>query len=344
VIALFVAGGAALLVSAGGMPLLLAVLRRFGIGQPIREEGPSGHKKKAGTPTMGGIAIIAGFLCGYLLGHADTHQPFSRLGVLAVVTTSAAGLVGLADDWIKVVHRHNQGLNKRAKFVGLVTIAVGYALAAALWAGVDKHLSFTRYNLPGVSMSTWLWVVWAVLIVVGSTNAVNLTDGLDGLASGASTLAFGCLAMIAYWQYRHVAIYRVPQAIDLSIVAVAMAGACLGFLWWNAAPARIFMGDIGALALGAALATLALDMNLQLLLPVIGGLFVIETMSVVLQVASFRLFHRRIFKMSPIHHHFELLGWPETTVVVRFWIAAGLFTVLALGLFYSDFLSVTPAR
>jgi phospho-N-acetylmuramoyl-pentapeptide-transferase len=343
VIALFVAGGAALLVTAGGMPLLLAFLRRFGVGQPIREDVP-GHKPKAGTPTMGGIAIIAGFVCGYLLGHAGTNQPFTRLGVLSVVTTVAAGLVGLSDDWIKVVQRRNLGLRKRAKFGGLLTIAVGYALAAALWGGVDRHLSFTRYSLPGVSMSTWLWVIWAVLILVGSTNAVNLTDGLDGLASGASTLAFSCLALIAYWQFRHTHIYRVPQAIDLSIVAVAMAGACVGFLWWNAAPARIFMGDIGALALGAALATLALNMNLQLLLPILGGLFVIETMSVVLQVASFRIFHRRIFKITPIHHHFEMLAWRETTIVVRFWIVAGLFTVLALGIFYSDFLSVSPGR
>jgi phospho-N-acetylmuramoyl-pentapeptide-transferase len=343
-IALFLAGGTAIIVSACGMPLLLRFLRHFGIGQPIREDGPSGHKVKAGTPTMGGIAILLGFGCGYLIGHAGTSQPFSRAGVLAVVTTLAAGLVGLADDWIKVTRRRNLGLRKRAKFGGLVVIAAGYAIAAALWAGVNTNLSYTRYDVPGVAMGTTLWIIWAALIVVGSTNAVNLTDGLDGLASGASGLAFSCLAVIAYWQYRHFSIYRIPQGIDLSIVAVSMAGACVGFLWWNAAPARIFMGDIGALGIGAALATLALDMNLQLLLPIIGGLFVIETVSVVLQVGSFRIFHRRIFKMAPIHHHFELSGWAETTVTVRFWIAAGLFTALSLGLFYADFLTVGKVK
>jgi phospho-N-acetylmuramoyl-pentapeptide-transferase len=344
VIALFLAGGVAIVVSAGGMPLLLRILRHFGIGQPIREDGPTSHQAKAGTPTMGGIAILAGFACGYLVGHAGTNQPFSRLGVLAVVTTLGAGVVGGLDDWIKVTRRRNLGLRKRAKFGGLLVVAVGFALAATLWAGVDTHLSYTRYDVPGLAMGTTVWVVWAALIVVGSTNAVNLTDGLDGLASGACGLAFSSLALIAYWQYRHFSIYRVPQGIDLSIVAVSMAGACVGFLWWNAAPARIFMGDVGALGLGAALATLALDMNLQLLLPIIGGLFVIETMSVVLQVGSFRIFHRRIFKIAPIHHHFEVSGWEETTVTVRFWIAAGLFTALSLGLFYADFLTVGKVK
>ena len=185
-----------------------------------------------------------------------------------------------------------------------------------------------------------LWVVWATVIIAASANAVNLTDGLDGLAAGSSTFCFACLAIIGYWQYRHFAIYHVGDALDLALASVALAGACLGFLWWNAAPAKIFMGDTGSLSIGSALAALCLLMNLDLLLVVIGGLFVIVTLSVVVQVVSFRVFHRRVFLMAPLHHHFELLGWPETTVIVRFWILAGLFAALGLGIFYGDFLSV----
>jgi phospho-N-acetylmuramoyl-pentapeptide-transferase len=173
---------------------------------------------------------------------------------------------------------------------------------------------------------------------VGASNAVNLTDGLDGLAAGSATFAFSTFALIGYWQFRHYSIYHVHPALDLAQAAIAMAGSCAGFLWWNAAPARIFMGDTGALAIGAGLGALALQMNLQLLLPVVGALFVIITLSVVIQVVSFRLFHRRVFRMAPLHHHFELAGWPETTVIVRFWILAGLCTALSLGIFYADFL------
>jgi phospho-N-acetylmuramoyl-pentapeptide-transferase len=187
-------------------------------------------------------------------------------------------------------------------------------------------------------------VVWAVVIVVGTANAVNLTDGLDGLASGSATFCFACLAVVGYWQFRHLSLYHVGAALDLALSSVALAGACLGFLWWNAAPARIFMGDTGSLAIGSGLAALCLQMNLQLLLPVIGGLFVIETLSVVVQVVSFRVFGRRVFRMAPLHHHFELLGWPETTVIVRFWILGGLFAALGLGVFYADFLSATGLR
>jgi phospho-N-acetylmuramoyl-pentapeptide-transferase len=182
--------------------------------------------------------------------------------------------------------------------------------------------------------------VWGTFIIAAAANAVNLTDGLDGLAAGSSTFCFACLAIIGYWQYRHFSIYHVPDALDLALAAVALAGACLGFLWWNAAPAKIFMGDTGSLSIGSGLAALCLMMNLDLLLVIIGGLFVIITLSVVIQVISFRVFHRRVFLMAPLHHHFELKGWPETTVIVRFWILAGLFAALGLGIFYGDFLSV----
>ncbi len=342
-IAIFLAAGAAVIVAGMGMPLLIGWLARHGIGQPIREELSQGQKKKAGTPTMGGIAIVTGFVVGYLVGHLGTSQPFSRAGVLSVLTIVAAGAVGFADDWVKAKGKRKLGLNKRAKFGALVAVALGYALAASLWAHVNTNLSYTRYDVPGLKMGTALWVVWAVLIVVGAANAVNLTDGLDGLASGSSAFTFGALALIAYWEYRHLGIYHISSEIDLALIAVAMTGACAGFLWWNAAPARIFMGDTGSLALGAAMATLALDMNLQLLLPVIGGLYVIETVCVALQVVSFRLFHKRIFRIAPIHHSFEMV-WPETTVVVRFWLVSAAFTALSLGLFYADFLSVGGSR
>jgi phospho-N-acetylmuramoyl-pentapeptide-transferase len=340
VISVFVAGGVAFLVSGLGTPLLIRWLRRRQIGQPIREDGPSGHVTKAGTPTMGGIAIVVGVLAGYAVGHARIGATFTSSGLLVMMVVVGAALVGLADDWIKVSHRRSLGLSKRAKLGGQFLIALGFSLLALNWAGVDTHLSFTRYNSIGLQMGAVAWTIWAIVLIVGGANAVNLTDGLDGLAAGSATFSFSCLAIIGYWQFRHENIYHVPHGLDLALAAVAMTGACAGFLWWNAAPARIIMGDTGSLALGAGLAALCMLMNLQLLLPIIGGLFVIVTLSVVIQVASFRLFHRRVFRMAPLHHHFELMGWPETTVIVRFWVLAGMCTALALGLFYADFISL----
>jgi len=299
------------------------------------------HQVKAGTPTMGGVALVSASVAGYLLAHAGTHVAFSRPGILVMAAMVGAAVIGFIDDWIKVRHQRSLGLNKRAKLSGQVLVALAFALAAEHWAGVNTHLSFTRWNSLGVDLGNIGWLVWAVLVVVGSANAVNLTDGLDGLASGSATFCFAILAIIGYWQFRHYSIYHVFSALDLALTSISLAGACLGFLWWNAAPARIFMGDTGSLAIGAALAALSLQMNLDLLLPVIGGLFVIVTLSVVIQVISYRVFGRRVFLMAPLHHHFELLGWPETTVIVRFWILGGLFAALGLGFFYADFLSVT---
>jgi phospho-N-acetylmuramoyl-pentapeptide-transferase len=344
VISLMSAGGLGLLLAALGTPLLMRWMARLRIGQQIRADGPSMHLVKAGTPTMGGVAIVGATGVGWFLAHYVAHVTFTRSGILVVLVTFAAGCVGWADDWIKVRHRRSLGLNKRGKFGALVAIAVGYALASEHWAGVNTHLSFTRWDSIGIQLGAGWWVVWAVLVVVGTANAVNLTDGLDGLASGAATFCFAVLAIIGYWQFRHYSIYRVAPALDLALVAVALAGACLGFLWWNAAPARIFMGDTGSLAIGTGLGALCMQMNLQLLLVVIGGLFVIVTLSVVIQVVAFWVFHRRVFRMAPLHHHFELLGWPETTVIVRFWILAGLFAALGLGVFYADFLSATSLR
>ena len=341
-IALLLAGGVAMVLSLTLTPALITWLRARGIGQQIREDGPEGHIIKAGTPTMGGVMIVVGAAVGYVVGHVRGGAIFTRGGILVVGATAGAALVGLADDWIKVRRQQSLGLSKRAKAAGQLVVAGGFAVLAVSWANARTDLSFTRFDSTGLHLPDWAWVVWAVLLIIGTSNAVNLTDGLDGLAAGASTFAFSALAIVGFWQLRHPDVYRVPQALDLALIAVAMSGACAGFLWWNAAPARIFMGDTGSLAIGAALAALALVMNLHLLLPVVGGLFVLETLSVIIQVVSFRLFHRRVFRMAPIHHHFELAGWPEVTVIVRFWIVSGLCTALALGLFYADYLTLDP--
>jgi phospho-N-acetylmuramoyl-pentapeptide-transferase len=333
-------GGVALWVAVLSTPLLIRWLLKNNIGQQVREDGPKVHIAKAGTPTMGGLGIVGAVVVGYLVAHAVPGVTFSPSGTLILLALVGAASIGLADDWIKVRHRRSLGLNKRAKLGAQIGLGVAFSLLAVYWAHAATTLSFTRYDSTGFHLGTALWVVWSTLIMAGSANAVNLTDGLDGLAAGSSTFCFACLAVIGYWQYRHFAIYHVADALDLALAAVALAGACLGFLWWNAAPARIFMGDTGSLAIGSGLAALCLLMNLDLLLVVIGGLFVIVTLSVVIQVVSFRVFHRRVFLMAPLHHHFELLGWPETTVIVRFWILAGLFAALGLGIFYGDFLSV----
>jgi phospho-N-acetylmuramoyl-pentapeptide-transferase len=339
-ISLMTSGGIALWVAVLTTPFLIRWLLKNNIGQQIREDGPQVHIAKAGTPTMGGICIVGAVVVGFLSAHLIPGVPFSRSGMLVMFALVGAALIGFADDWIKVRHRRSLGLNKRAKFGAQMALGVSFSLLAVYWAHASTTLSFTRYDSIGLHMGTGVWVVWGTLIIAAAANAVNLTDGLDGLAAGSSTFCFACLSIIGYWQYRHFSIYRVPDALDLALASVALAGACLGFLWWNAAPAKIFMGDTGSLSLGSGLAALCLLMNLDLLLVIIGGLFVIETLSVVIQVISFRIFHRRVFLMAPVHHHFELLGWPETTVIVRFWILAGLFAALGLGIFYGDFLSV----
>ena len=339
-ISLMTSGGAALWVAVLTTPFLIRWLLKHDIGQQIREDGPQVHITKAGTPTMGGITIVLAVVLGYLVAHLIPGVPdVSRSGTLIVGVIVGAALIGFADDWIKVRHRRSLGLNKRAKIGSQIVLGLAFSFLAVYWAHATTTLSFTRYNSPGFELGTGLWVAWATFIVVGTANAVNLTDGLDGLAAGSATFCFAVLSVIGYWQFRHLAIYRVHDALDLALAAVALAGACLGFLWWNAAPAKIFMGDTGSLSIGAGLGGLCLLMNLQLLLALIGGLFVIVTLSVVIQVVSFRVFHRRVFRMAPLHHHFELGGWPETTVIVRFWILAGLFAALGLGVFYAGFLA-----
>jgi phospho-N-acetylmuramoyl-pentapeptide-transferase len=331
------AGAVGLLGSLFATPLLITWLRARGIGQHIREDGPQGHHSKAGTPTMGGVAIIAAAGTAYAVSHVG--EAFTDRGIIGLLTIAAVGFVGFVDDAIKVTRRRSLGLNKRAKIAGQLVAALAFSLLCVTVLKVDTHLSFTRFDSLGLQLGDVGWVVLAVLVVLGTANAVNLTDGLDGLASGSSALTFVALTVIGFYQFKHPHIYRNPASLDEAVLAAAMVGACAGFLWWNAPPARIFMGDTGSLGIGAAVAVLALLENVDLLLPIIGGLFVVETLSVIFQVASFRILHRRVFRMAPIHHHFELLGWPETTVLIRFWILAGAFTALALGVFYADFLA-----
>lgn len=342
-IRLLIAAATALVVSLVGTKYLIKVLTSRRIGQHIRDDGPSHHQVKSGTPTMGGVAIVGGAFSGYVVSNLY-RGIYTRTGLVVMAAIVGAGTVGFLDDWIKVRRARNLGLTKRTKLAGQLAVAITFVVAIERYALVDTHLSFTR-AIPAIDLGPWLWGVAAVFLFIGCTNAVNLTDGLDGLAAGSSALGFAAYTIIAFWQFRH-ALYDVPHALDLAVIAVSMMAACVGFLWWNANPARIFMGDAGSLALGGAFATLALSTNTMLLLPILGGLFVVETVSVILQVAVYRLQRgvppaqrKRPFRMAPLHHHFELGGWPETTVIIRFWIIAGLCVAVALGIFYADFLS-----
>ena len=333
---LLIAGATALLAAILGTPILIRSFQARGVGQQIRDDGPEGHFTKAGTPTMGGIAMVGAVVVGYVASHVYTGAVFTAAGALVVLVVLGAACVGLLDDWIKISRQRSLGLNKTAKSGGLVLVFLVFAVLAVYRAKVNTDLSFARS--VEIDLANPIYIVWALLILLAISNAVNLSDGLDGLAAGSSMYGFGAFVFIGFWQFRHPECYGVGPALDLSLIAAAMAGSCAGFLWWNAAPAKIFMGDTGSLALGTGLGALALTTNTHLLLPVVDGMFVMITMSVVIQVAVFQVFHRRIFRMAPIHHHFELCGWPETTVIVRFWILASLCTAVAVGLFYADFL------
>ncbi|MFT7646018.1 MAG: phospho-N-acetylmuramoyl-pentapeptide-transferase [Candidatus Poriferisodalaceae bacterium] len=339
-IALLVAATVSMAVSLIGTKYLVPWLQSRGVGQPIRLDGPEGHLTKAGTPTMGGVAIVAGAVLGYFISHLRAETTTTRSGIILMLAVVGAGMVGLLDDWIKVSRERNLGLSKKAKIIGLLIVAVGFAALSMYWADTSSIITFTREGGISIAVPKVVWVLWAALLVIGSSNAVNLTDGLDGLAGGAAAIGFSAFIVIGYWAFRHPSTYPVPHALDLAIVAAAMAGGCVGFLWWNAPPAQIFMGDTGSLAIGTAMAGLALLLEVQLLLPIIGGLYVIETVSVILQVGSFKMFGRRIFRMAPIHHHFELAGWPETTVLIRLWIVNSFCVALALGIYYADFISL----
>jgi phospho-N-acetylmuramoyl-pentapeptide-transferase len=287
--------------------------------------------------------MIAGILAGYLVTRI-VFTTVTAAGLAVLMATVSLGILGFIDDFIKVRRRRSLGLSKSAKMIGQAVIAIGFGLLAVHAAHVPTGLSFIRQT--GLDLGVFFYV-WVFFILSSSSNGLNLTDGLDGLASGSSIMVFSGYVFIAFWEFRHAcslgvtACYglNVNAALDVAIIAGAAAGAAAGFLWWNAAPARIFMGDTGSLALGGLMGALAIVTNTQLLLVVLGGLFVIETTSVIVQVIAFRGFGRRVFRMSPIHHHFELAGWPEFTVIVRFWIVTGLCVAVGIGLFYTDFVA-----
>lgn len=339
-VALLLAGMTSILISLLATPFFIGWLRNRSIGQQIRHDGPRGHHTKAGTPTIGGVCIVTAAAVGYAVAHVREGAVYTHGGLLVMFAILGSAAVGLVDDWIKVRNGRSLGLTSLQKLAGQLTVAVTFAVLAVTWADVNTRLAWARADSIGIDLGAVGWVIFAVILIVGFSNAVNLTDGLDGLAAGSASFSYAFFAVVGFWQLRHFDIYRVPQSLDLALISVAMAGACVGFLWWNAAPAQIFMGDTGSLAIGAGLAALALMENVHLLLPVVGGLFVIETLSVIIQVISFRFFKRRVFRMAPIHHHFELMGWPETHVIIRFWIFAGLCMAMGLGLFYGDYLSL----
>lgn len=336
------AGMVGLLISLLGTPLAIRSFRRRGWGQLIREEGPKAHFEKHGTPTMGGLIILIGTVGGYVLGHigAGGFTSFRDSGVLAIGTIIALAALGFIDDFIKIKKSRSLGLQKRAKFFGQLLIAMLFAFFAVHVVGIGTDLSFFRSTALDLGI---FFYIWTFLMVAASSNGVNLTDGLDGLAVGSAAQVLAAFVVIAFWQFRHQAFYDIGKTgsdpFELAIVAAALFGACAGFLWWNTAPAKIFMGDTGSLMLGGAMAVFAILLNTQLLLAVVGGLYVVETMSVIVQVAVFKRTGRRVFLMAPIHHHFELAGWPEFTVIVRFWVLSGLSVAFGLGLFYADFLS-----
>jgi phospho-N-acetylmuramoyl-pentapeptide-transferase len=327
------------------------MLVKRGYGQLIRDDGPKNHLTKRGTPTMGGIVIVLSTLIAYGATKLATQHWPSASALLVLFLMTGLGGVGFVDDFIKIYKQRSLGLRAKAKMIGQALVAVVFAILVLhfpdQYGQTPASTSVSFLQDTALVLGPVLFVVWAYFLISGWSNAVNLTDGLDGLATGASAMVFAAYVLIGVWQYGQSCVnapqagcYEVRDPLDLAIVAAALMGACFGFLWWNAAPAKIIMGDTGSLAIGAGLAAVCLLLNLDLLLLIIGGLFVMETLSVILQVISFRAFHRRIFRMAPIHHHFELGGWPETTVIVRFWILGGLFVALALGIFYGDFLTV----
>jgi phospho-N-acetylmuramoyl-pentapeptide-transferase len=336
-IAILVAGTVALLVALAGTPLVIDYFKRHGFGQPIREEGPHTHQSKAGTPTMGGAAIVIAAVLAYGVAHLGSAE-VTPAGLLVLGIFVGMAIVGFADDFIKLRMQRNLGLNKTTKFLGQAIMAAVFAFVGPGWAGLPQNISVIgsiEWEVPA-----WVFFVWVFLLLVGASNAVNLTDGLDGLAAGSVALVFGAYTLIAFWQFRNPFAYPLGagEALDVAIIVAAVTAACAGFLWHNAPPASIFMGDTGSLALGGLLAAVSVATNTQVLLVLMGGLFVIETLSVIVQVAVFRTTGKRVFRMAPLHHHFELMGWQETTIIVRFWIIAGLGLAVGLGLFYAEYL------
>ena len=341
-------------------PAFIKVFNRLRWGQYVREDGPKEHYAKRGTPTMGGIVFVTGSIIAYLLACLLTMEPPTASGLLVILMFFGHAVLGFIDDFLKVRKHQSLGLGGWQKIAGQVVVAALFALiglqvvnedgipvvSSAVSIFRDTDIDFLSL---GLFVGTLAVVVWIVLITTSTSNAVNVTDGLDGLATGASIFAIGSYGVIGYWQFNQLcgadrlshevaqACYEVYAPLDMAIVAAAIVGSLAGFLWWNTSPAKIFMGDTGSLALGGALAAMAIITRTELLLLVIAGLFVLDTGSVIVQRAYFKATGgKRIFLMSPIHHHYELKGWAEQTVVVRFWIVGVLFAIIGLALFYTE--------
>ncbi|MCL1839069.1 MAG: phospho-N-acetylmuramoyl-pentapeptide-transferase [Propionibacteriaceae bacterium] len=355
---ILIAGGISLLVTLFGTRFAIAFLVKRGYGQFIRDDGPTSHHTKRGTPTMGGIVVIVATVLGYFLAHLITWlmrstaqaAPPTASGLLALGVLVGMGLVGFVDDWIKISKARSLGLHSKAKLGLQILVALAFGILVFFFPNergmtpASTAVSFLR-DISWLQLPLALAVLWITFIVISWSNAVNLTDGLDGLASGAASFVFICYAIINIWQYNQACIwsatsqqcYEVRDPYDLAVVSLALAGALFGFLWWNASPAKIFLGDTGSLAIGAAFAALSVLTRTELLMLIVAGLFLVITLSVALQVGFFKLSGgKRLFKMAPLQHHFGLLGWAEVTIVIRFWIVGGLCSALGVGLFYAE--------
>ena len=350
--AILLAGGLSLIFTLLGTRVAIRVLTTKGYGQLIRDDGPTTHHTKRGTPTMGGTVIILSVVLAYFVAKLITRDVPSWSGLLLLFLLVGLGTVGFLDDYIKIAKQRSLGLRSKAKFAGQTLVAVVFGVLALTrpdergQTPASLHVSFIRdfenFTLPAVVV-----VLLILVMISGSSNAVNLTDGLDGLATGASTMVFGAYTLVNIWQNNQWCAltqgnkcYDVRDPLDLAAIAAALTGACFGFLWWNASPAKIFMGDTGSLSLGGALAGLAILTRTEFLLAILGGLFVIITFSVILQVGYFKLTKgRRIFRMAPLQHHFELKGWAEITIVIRFWIITGICVAAGLGIFYAEWVA-----
>jgi phospho-N-acetylmuramoyl-pentapeptide-transferase len=362
--ALLTAGVVSLAITLFGTPLFIRLFKRLGWGQFIRDDGPVSHHAKRGTATMGGLVVILATLVGYFAGTLSSGERIQVSALLVLFMMVGLGVVGFVDDFLKTRNQRSLGLGGWAKILGQVAVAVAFALLALQFPNRDgltpattavsvfRDTRFDFVLLFGAVGGLLVYLVWVAFITTATSNGVNVADGLDGLATGASILSIGAFIIIGFWQNNQYAFdaaldpsvaykaYYVRDPLDLAIVATAIVGALVGFLWWNTSPAQIFLGDTGSLALGGALASLSVLSRTELLLLPIGGLFVIVTGSVILQRAYFKVSGgKRIFLMSPLHHHFELKGWAEVTVVVRFWIIAGLLAAAGVGAFYLEWLS-----
>lgn len=360
---IILAGAIGLLVSIFITPLLIRKFSAIGLGQEIREEGPKSHMRKRGTPTMGGIAILVGMTIAYvataIYGEITDRGGFTASGLLVLGLTLALGGLGFADDFIKLYLGRNLGLNKKAKLIGQFVISIAFGGLILLFPNEEgltpgsTHLSFLRdldtvdIAFGGGVIGIILFLLFMYILISAWSNAVNLTDGLDGLAAGTTAMVLGSYAALTFWQFRNSCsdgaapgCYNVRDPLDLAVLSAAGLGACMGFLWWNAAPAKIFMGDTGSLALGGLVAGLSVASRTELLMIIVGALFVIEAASVVIQVIGYRTRKIRIFRMAPFHHHFENGGWAETTVVVRFWLIASMAALFGAALFYGEWLTL----